>query len=61
LITHIALHLPHVSWMRLKDVDRVEIDLTLELLRQLVQGGNLPPKRRSGVAPEYKNDRPVCP
>jgi hypothetical protein len=29
--------------MGFKDVDRVEIDLALVLLRKLIQGGNLPP------------------
>ena len=43
--------------MGLKDVDRVEIDLSLVLLRKLVQGGNLPPERRSGIAPEDQHHR----
>jgi hypothetical protein len=47
--------------MGLKDVDRVEIDLSLVLLRELVQGGNLPPERRSSVAAEDENDWPVLP
>jgi hypothetical protein len=47
--------------MGLKDVDRVEIDLSLVLLRKLVQGGNLPPERRSSVAAEDEDDWPVLP
>lgn len=47
--------------MRLKYVNGVEVDLAMVLLGELVQGGNLPPKRRSGIAPEYQDDRPVCP
>ncbi len=49
LVAHVALHLPDIGRVRFKNVDRVEIDLTLVLLRELVQGGNLPPKGRSGV------------
>ena len=55
-IPNIALHLPYVRGMSLQDVDRVEINLTLVLLGQFVQGGNLPSKRRSGVAAEDEND-----
>ena len=47
--------------MRLQDVDRVEINLALVLLGQFVQGGNLPPKRRSGVAAEDENDGLIYP
>jgi hypothetical protein len=47
--------------MGLKDIDRVEIDLSLVLLRKLVQGGNLPPERRSSVAAEDEHHWPVLP
>jgi hypothetical protein len=47
--------------MRFKDVYSVEADLVAILFGELVQGGNLPPKRRSRIAPEYKDDPPVCP
>jgi hypothetical protein len=47
--------------MRFKDVDRVEAHLILVLVGQLVQGGNLPPKWRSGVAPENQHDRLLSP
>ena len=36
--------------MRLKDVDGVESDLVLVLIVKLVEGRNLPPEGRSGVA-----------
>lgn len=61
LVTHIALHLPNVSGMRLEDVDGVKVYLTLVLLRQLVQGGNLPPKRGSSIASKDQHDRPSRP
>jgi hypothetical protein len=61
LIPDVALHLPYIRRMGLKDVDRVEIDLSLVLLRKLVQGGNLPPERRSSVAAEDENDWPLLP
>jgi hypothetical protein len=61
LIPDVALHLPDIRRMGLKDVDRVEIDLSLVQLRKLVQGGNLPPKGRSSVAAEDEDHRPVLP
>jgi hypothetical protein len=47
--------------MRLKDVNSVKPHLVAILLCQLVQGGNLPPKRRSRVAAEHQHNRPVDP
>jgi hypothetical protein len=47
--------------MGLKNVNGIEVDLALVLLGKFVQGGNLPPKRRSRVAPEDQHDRPVRP
>ena len=61
IILHIALHLPHVGGMCLKDIDRVKINLILVLRGQFVQGGNLPPKRWSSIAPEYQDDRFASP
>ncbi len=61
VIAHIGLHLPHVGGMRLEDVHGVKSDFTLILLGELVQGGNLPPKRRSGVTAEDQDDRLVGP
>jgi len=56
-VLNVGLHLPNVGWMRLEDVNRVEGNSVLVLLGQLVQGGNLPPKWRSGVAAEYQHHR----
>ena len=61
IIADIALHLPDVGRMSFKNVDGVEVDFALVLLGQLVQGGNLPPKRRSGIAAENENDWPLRP
>ena len=36
VVPNVALHLPHVGRMGFKDVDRVEIDLALVLLRKLI-------------------------
>jgi hypothetical protein len=41
--------------VRFEDIDRVEIDLALVLVGEFVEGGNLPPKWRSGIAPEHKH------
>jgi len=60
-ITHVRLHRPNVSGMRLKNVDRVEADLAAVLRGEFVQGGNLPPKWRSGVTAEDQHHRPVSP
>jgi hypothetical protein len=61
IVFDIGLHLPHVGGMRLKDVNGVEADLVAILLGELVQGGNLPPKWRSGIAAEDQDHRPVDP
>jgi len=61
LIAQIALHLPDIRRMRFKDIDRIEIDLAFVLLRQLIHGGNLPPKGRSSVAAEDEDNGPFCP
>ena len=60
-VFHIRLHLPYVGRMRFENVHGVEINLAFVLLRQLVQGGNLPPKWRSGIAPEDQHDGPLGP
>jgi len=52
IILHIALHLPHVGGMSFENVDGVEVNLTLVLVSQFVEGGNLPPKGRSSKAAE---------
>jgi hypothetical protein len=43
--------------MRLGDVDDEEGGLFSVLLIELVEGGNLPPERRSSVTTEDKHDR----
>ncbi len=43
--------------MRLEDVDGVERDLIFVLIVELVEGRNLPPEGRSGVAAKDENDR----
>jgi hypothetical protein len=47
--------------MCLEDVHGIEINLSLVLLGKPVQGGNLPPEWRSGVAAEDQHHRPVRP
>jgi len=42
--------------MRLGDVDHQESDAAAVLLVELVEGGNLPPERRSSVAAENEDD-----
>jgi hypothetical protein len=44
--------------MRFQDIDRVERNLASILFIQLVEGGNLPPEGRSGVAPKHQHHRP---
>jgi hypothetical protein len=61
VIADVALHLPDIGRMSFKNVDGVKVDFALVLLGQLVQGGNLPPKRRSRIAAENENDRPLRP
>ena len=43
--------------MRLSDVNGQKCDLPLVLLIEMIEGGNLPPERRSSVAPEDEDDR----
>ena len=42
--------------MRLEDVDGVERDLVFVLIVELVEGRNLPPEGRSGVAAKDEDD-----
>ncbi len=42
--------------MRLEDVDGVEGDLIFVLIVELVEGRNLPPEGRSGVAAKDEDD-----
>jgi hypothetical protein len=57
VIPHVGLHLPYIGRVRLKNIDRVEPNPILILLGKLVQGGNLPPKWWSGIAPEHEHNR----
>ena len=50
-------HLPHITGVRLLDVDDVKSHLILIALIELVEGGNLPPEGRSRVTAEYEHDR----
>jgi hypothetical protein len=61
VVAHIGLHLPNVGGMRLENVDGVKPDFVAILFGQLVQGGNLPPKRRSCIAAKNQDYRPVGP
>jgi hypothetical protein len=61
LVFDIALHFPHVCRVSFKDIDSVKINLAFVLVRQFVQGGNLPPKGRSSVAAEHQDDRLLRP
>jgi hypothetical protein len=47
--------LPNVTGMRFTDVHHVKRDLILILFVELVESGNLPPERRSGVAAENED------
>ena len=57
LIFDVALHLPNVAGMRFGDVDNQKRNLAAVLAVELVEGGNLPPERRSSIAPENEHDR----
>ncbi len=54
---HIALHLPEIARMRLRNVDDIGRDPVLVRLVQLVERGNLPAKRRSRVTSKDKHHR----
>jgi len=51
------LHLPNIAGMRFGDVDHQESNFALILIVELVEGGNLPPERRSSVAAENHDYR----
>jgi len=55
-VFEIALGLPDIAGMRLDDIDNQERDLLVVLVIELVEGGNLPPEGRSGVAAEDEDD-----
>jgi hypothetical protein len=45
--------------MRFFNVDEIEVHPIFVLRVQLIKRGNLPAERRSSVAPEDQNDRPL--
>ena len=53
----VAFHLPDVARMGLGDIDHQKRHLASVLLIKLVEGGHLPPERRSGVTAEHENHR----
>ena len=56
VIVDIVRILPNVGGVRFANVNRVERDLVLVFFIQGVEGGNLPPEWRSGVAAEDEDD-----
>ena len=58
-VLDVALHLPDVVGVGFGDVDDDKLNLTAILVVKLVQGRNLPPERRSGVAPKDQHDGPA--
>ena len=58
-VADITLHLPDVAGMRFQNVNGVEIHVLTVFIVELVECGNLPPKRRSGVTAEDEHDRLV--
>ena len=59
LIFDVALHLPDVAGVGLGDVNDEEGDLAPVLIVKFIEGGSLPPERRSGIAAENQNHRPL--
>ena len=57
LVFDIALHLPNVAGMGFANVDHEKSNPPAILLVEFVEGRNLPPERRSGVASKYQNHR----
>jgi len=60
VIFNIALHLPDVAGMRFENVNGEEADAVVVVVVELVEGRNLPPVGRSGVAAEDEDDRLLC-
>jgi hypothetical protein len=58
-VFYIALHLPNVAGVRFGDVDHQECDPACELLVELVEGRNLPPEGRSGIASKHQHHRAI--
>ena len=56
IVLDVAGHLPNIRGMRFRDVDDQKGYPVLVVIVELVEGGHLPPERRSGVAPKDKHD-----
>ncbi len=57
LVLNVALHLPNVAGMRFRNVNNQKSYAPAILLVEFIEGGNLPPERRSSVTTEYQNHR----
>jgi hypothetical protein len=51
----VALHLPDIAGVCFRDVHDQECHTVLVLVVELVEGGNLPPEGRSGIAAEQQH------
>jgi hypothetical protein len=56
VIAQVVRHLPRIARMRLTDVHHEERDRVPVAVEEGVQGGNLPPERRSRVAAKDQHD-----
>jgi hypothetical protein len=57
VVFEVILRLPDVARVGLGDVDDEKVHPVFELLVKLVEGGNLPPERRSGVTAKDQYNR----
>lgn len=58
IVFQVVLRLPYIAGMRFEDVYREETHLVAKLFVEFVEGGNLPPKRWSGIAAKNQYYRP---
>lgn len=56
-VADVAFHLPDVAGMRLENVNHEKCDLRVVLVVELIESGNLPPKRWSSIAAEDEHNR----
>src|SRR5215469_1896488 len=59
LVFDVALHLPNIAGVSFRDVHDKEIHFALILIVELVEGGNLPPERRSSITAKDQYRRPA--
>ena len=59
-IFHVVLELPRVDGVRFLDVDDVERDTIAIIAIETVERGHRPAERRSSVAAEDEDDRPIA-